>query len=74
MYPDVSIRLTDFLPLKKKVLVIQFTGEIINMMLPTKFVKILTPRYLKLNCNYIFKPLSNLFYLHLKIHHFHVLN
>ena len=48
MYPDVSIKLTDFLPLKKKELVIQLTGEIINMMLPTKFVKILTLRYLKL--------------------------
>ena len=48
MYPDVSIRLPDFLPLKKKVLVVQFTGEIVNMMLPTKYVKILTPRYLKL--------------------------
>ena len=35
---NISIRLTDFLLLKKRVLIIQFNGEIINIMLPTKFV------------------------------------
>ena len=35
---DISIRLTDFLILKKRVLVIQFNGEITNVMLPVKFV------------------------------------
>ena len=34
---DISIRLTDFLLWKKRVLVIQLKGEIINMMLETKF-------------------------------------
>ena len=56
---------------------IQFNGEIINMMFSTKFVYILTPRYLTLiwlnqpdivfNLNYIFKSPSNFFCLDLKI-------
>ena len=35
---NISIRLADFLLLKKRVLIIQFNREIINTMLPTKFV------------------------------------
>ena len=35
---DISIRLIDFFLLEKRLFVIQFNEEIVNMMLPNKFV------------------------------------
>ena len=35
---DISIRLIDFFLLEKRLFVIQFNEQIVNMMLPNKFV------------------------------------
>ena len=75
---DILIRLTHFLSFQEESIgSIQFNREIINMMLPTKFVWVLnftliwpSQQDIVFNLSYIFKSPSNFFCLDLKLAQF----